>query len=304
MPSPKDRRLVRDTLAGCGDSRLCSVPAPNEHAMNQKAKAEKFKALHDRPGIFWIPNPWDAGSAKLFAGMGFEALTTTSAGLAWVIGKADGGVTREESLANARMIVEAVDLPVAADLENGFGDRPEDAALTIRRAADVGLVGGSIEDYSGEPGAPIYDFSLAVERVAAAAEEAHNLGFPFQFVARCENWLHGVTDLDDTIRRLQAYEEAGADVLFPPGLRSLEHIRTVCGSLGKPVNIVIGPADGRHSLDDLAACGVKRVSLGGSLARAAYTAARVAAEELLGPGTFTYIKSSMTTADLNKVMTQ
>lgn len=271
--------------------------------MNQTQKAETLEALHERPGIFVIPNPWDAGSAKLFARMGFEALTTTSAGLAWVIGKPDGGVTREESLANARMIVDAVDLPVAADLENGFGDRPEDAALTIRRAAEVGLVGGSIEDYSGNPQAPIYDFNLAVERVAAAAEVAHSLGFPFQFVARCENWLHGVTDLDDTITRLQAYERAGADVLFPPGLRSLEDIRTVCQSVGKPVNIVMGPPDYRHSLADLAACGVKRVSLGGSLARAAYTAARSAAEELLGPGTFTYIQSIMTTADMNTVMT-
>lgn len=272
--------------------------------MNQQQKAEKLKTLHERAGIFWIPNPWDAGSAKLFAGMGFEALTTTSAGLAWVIGKPDGGVTREESLANARMIVDAVELPVAADLENGFGDRPEDAALTIRRAAEVGLVGGSIEDYSGNPQAPIYDFNLAVERVAAAAETAHSLDFPFQFVARCENWLHGVTDLDDTIKRLQAYEQAGADVLFPPGLRSLDDIRTVCQAVGKPVNIVIGPADCRHSIADLAACGVKRVSLGGSFARAAYTAARTAAEELLGPGTFTYIKSIMTTADMNGVMTR
>src|SRR5690349_12982852 len=170
--------------------------------MTQREKAEKLKALHEGRRTFWIPNPWDAGSAKLFESMGFEALTTTSAGLAWVIGKADGGVTREDSLANARMIVEAVDLPVAADLENGFGDRPEDAASTIRPAADVGLVGGSIEDYSGNPAAPIYDFTLAVERVAAAAEAARSLGFPFQFVARCENWLHGVTDLDDTIKRL------------------------------------------------------------------------------------------------------
>jgi 2-methylisocitrate lyase-like PEP mutase family enzyme len=272
--------------------------------MTQHEKAEKLRALHQGPRTFWIPNPWDAGSAKLFASLGFEALTTTSAGLAWVIGKADGGVTREDSLANARMIVEAVDLPVAADLENGFGDRPEDAALTIRRAADVGLVGGSIEDYSGNPERPIYDFSLAVERVAAAAEAAHSLAIPFQFVARCENWLHGVADLDDTIRRLQAYEKAGADVLFPPGLKSLDDIRTVCQSVSKPVNIVVGPPDCRHSIADLAACGVKRVSLGGSLARAAYTAARTAAEELLGPGTLTFIKSIMTTADLNKVMTR
>jgi 2-methylisocitrate lyase-like PEP mutase family enzyme len=273
--------------------------------MNQIEKAERLKALHEGSETFFIANPWDAGSAKLFAGMGFKALTTTSAGLAWVIGKADnGGVTREESLANARMLVEAVDLPVAADLENGFGDSPEDAARTIREAAAVGLVGGSIEDFSGNPEKPIYDFNHAVERVAAAAEAAHSLGFPFQFVARTENWLHGVTDLDDTIRRLQAFEKAGADMLFPPGLRTLEDIRTVCRSLTKPVNIVMGPPDYRHSIADLAACGVRRVSLGGSLARAAYTAARSAAEELLGPGTLTFINSIMTTAEMNEVVTR
>ena len=193
---------------------------------------------------------------------------------------------------------------MAADLENGFGDRPEDAAATIREAAAVGLVGGSIEDFSGDPAKPIYDFDLAVERVAAASEAAHGLGFPFQFVARAEGWLHGRPDLDDTIRRLQAFEKAGADVLFAPGLRSLEDIRTVCQSLTKPVNVVMGPPDYRHSVADLAACGVKRLSLGGSLARAAYTAARSAAEELLGPGTLTYIRSIMTTADLNEVMTK
>lgn len=272
--------------------------------MNQTEKALQLKALHEGKEIFVIANPWDAGSAKLLAGMGFKALTTTSAGLAWVIGKADGGgVTREESLANARMIVDAVDLPVAADLENGFGDRPEDAALTIRRAAEIGLAGGSIEDFSGHPEKPIYDFGLSVERVAAAAEAAHGLDFPFQFVGRAENFIHGVLDLDDTIKRLQAYEKAGADMLFAPGLRTLEDIRTVCQSLNKPLNIVMGPSDMKHSVADLAACGVRRLSLGGSLARAAYTAARSAAEELLGPGTLTYIRSIMTTADLNKVMT-
>lgn len=270
--------------------------------MNQIEKAERLKALHEGADTFFIPNPWDAGSAKLFAGMGFKALTTTSAGLAWVIGKPDGGVTREESLANARLIVDAVDLPVSADLENGFGDSPENAARTIRDAAAAGLVGGSIEDYSGNPATPIYDFGLSVERIAAAAEAARGLGFPFQLVARAENWLHGVTDLDDTIRRLQAYEKAGADVLFPPGLRSLDDIRTVCRSVTKPVNIVIGPGDLKHSLADLAECGVRRVSLGGALARAAYTAARSAAEEMLGAGTMTFIRGVMTTADLNNVM--
>jgi len=272
--------------------------------MNQFEKATKLKALHEGTETFFIPNPWDAGSAKLFAGMGFEALTTTSAGLAWVIGRQDGGVTREQSLANAKMIVEAVDLPVAADLENGFGDRPEDAARTIRDAAAIGLVGGSIEDYSNDPARLIYDFNLSVERVAAAAEAAHGLGFPFQFVARNENWIHGINDLDDTIRRLQAYEKAGADVLFPPGLRTLDDIRTVCQSLTKPVSIVIGPGDLKHSIADLAACGVRRVSLGGAIARTAYTAARDAAEEMLGQGTMTFIRGAMTTAELNAVMTR
>ena len=192
--------------------------------MKQADKAQALKALHEGSDLFVIPNPWDAGSAKLLAGMGFKALATTSAGLAWAIGKVDGGVTREESLANAKAIVEAVDLPVSADLEHGFGDTPEDVAECIREAAAVGLVGGSIEDFSGDDAQPIYDFSLAVERVAAAAEAAHGPGFPFQFVARCENFLHGVTHLDDTIRRLQAYEKAGADVLFAPGLPSLDAI--------------------------------------------------------------------------------
>ena len=271
--------------------------------MNQTEKAEAFRALHAAPGLFVIPNPWDAGSAKLLQSMGFKALTTTSAGLAWAIGKIDNGVTRKDSLANARMIVDAVDLPVAADLENGFGDRPEDAAETIRLAAETGLVGGSIEDYSGDADKPIHDFGHAVERVAASAEAAHALGFPFQFVARCENYLHGVTDLDDTIRRLEAYEKAGADVLFAPGLPSLEAIRTVCGALTKPVNVVIGPQDLQHTVKDLEACGVRRLSLGGAMARAAYTAARDAAAELLGPGTLDFVRKSMSSADLERAIT-
>ena len=271
--------------------------------MNQIEKALRLKALHEGSELFVIPNPWDAGSAKLLAGMGFAALTTTSAGLAWVIGKPDGGVTREESLANAKMIVEAVDLPVAADLENGFGDRPEDAALTIRRAAEIGLVGGSIEDYSGDPARPIYDFALAVERVAAAAEAAHSLGFPFQFVARAENHVHGIDDLDDTIRRLVAFEAAGADVLFAPWLKTMDAVRAVCQAVKKPVNVVMGPSSLTHSLADLAEAGVRRVSVGGNFARAAYTAAQKAAEELLGPGTFNWAKGIIAHAELNKVMT-
>jgi 2-methylisocitrate lyase-like PEP mutase family enzyme len=270
--------------------------------MNQIEKAERFKQLHEGPDLFVIPNPWDAGSAKLLAAAGFKALTTTSAGLAWAIGKADGQATREDSLANAAQVVAAVDLPVAADLEKGFGDRPEDAARTIRMAAEVGLVGGSIEDFSGDESKPIFDFNLAVERVAAAAEAAHSLGFPFQFVGRAENLVHGVVDLDDTIRRLQAYEKAGADVLFAPGLSSLEAIRTVCQSVTKPVNVVMTfvGAD-KVSLAELAEAGVKRVSTGGGLARAAYGRLMEAAKDIVAGG-FGYIGPAATGAQLNNTM--
>lgn len=267
--------------------------------MNQIEKAERLKTLHEGPELFVIPNPWDAGSARLLASLGFPALTTTSAGLAWAIGRPDGGVTPGQSLANARMIVEAVDLPVAADLENGFGDRPEDAALTIRRAAEVGLVGGSIEDFSGDPDRSIYDLGLAVERVTAAVEAARGLGFPFQFVARAENHLHGIDDLDDTIRRLVAFEAAGADVLFAPGLKSMDAIRAVCQAVSKPVNVVMSPG---ASLADLAAAGVRRVSVGGAFTRAAYTAVQRAAEELLGPGTFSWARGILPHARIDEIM--
>jgi 2-methylisocitrate lyase-like PEP mutase family enzyme len=269
--------------------------------MNQAEKAARFKALHEGPDLFVIPNPWDAVSAKLLASMGFKALTTTSAGLAWIIGKPDGQATREESLANAKVIIDAVDLPVAADLENGFGDSPEDAAETIRRAAKIGLVGGSIEDWSRDQ-EKIYDLNLAVERVAAAAEVAHSLGFPFQFVARAENHVHGVDDLDDTIKRLVAYEAAGADVLFAPWLKTMDAVRTVCQAVTKPVNVVMGPSALTHSLDDLAQAGVKRVSVGGNFPRVAYTALQKAGEELLGPGTFNWAKGMLTHAQVNELM--
>ncbi|HEY0920251.1 isocitrate lyase/PEP mutase family protein [Devosia sp.] len=270
--------------------------------MSQYEKAERLRALHARPGLFVIPNPWDAGTARLLAGMGFEALATTSAGLAYALGRPDGmgRVSREETLANAAQIVDATDLPVSADLENGFGDRPEDAAETIQQAAEVGLVGGSIEDATGNPSAPIYDFALAVERVAAAVEAARRLPFPFTFVARAENFLHGRPDLDDTIRRLQAYEAAGADVLFAPGLPSLAAIRDVCASVGKPVNVVIGSVN--YPLVELAAAGVKRVSTGSSLARAALQGLRGAAGEILASGTFGYAAASFSYGEANTLM--
>src|SRR5262245_7530804 len=207
---------------------------------SQLEKAQRFQALHAGPKTFVIPNPWDAGSARVLASLGFEALTTTSAGMAFTYGRRDGAVTRDQALANAQAIVDAVDLPVAGDLENGFGDSPQAAAETIRRAAEAGLVGGSIEDAGGDPAKPIYDFEPAVERVAAAAEAARALSFPFVLVGRAENYLHGRPDLDDTIRRLQAFERAGASALFAPGLTRAEDIRLACAAVTKPVNVVMG----------------------------------------------------------------
>ena len=268
--------------------------------MDQRAKADAFKALHERQKLFIIPNPWDGASAKLLASLGFEALTTTSAGLAFGLGLPDGGVTREQSLANARLIVESVDLPVAADLENGFGHRPDDAAETIRMAAGVGLVGGSIEDATGDPAYPIYDFNLAVERVQAAAEAAHALDFPFIFVARAEGYLWGRSDLDEIIRRLQAFEKAGADVLFAPGLPDIGAMRTVVQSLGKPLNVVRGGPG--PSIAELATAGVRRVSTGGALSRVALTAVKRAGEELLGPGTFGFGQGILATDAINRLM--
>lgn len=272
--------------------------------MDQSAKGAAFKALHERQGIFVIPNPWDGASTRLLASMGFEALTTTSAGVAFALGKPDGEgkVTLDEALANAKIIVDCTDLPVAADLENGYGDRPEDAAEAIRRAAEVGLVGASIEDATGRMDERIYDFGLAVERVAAAAEAARALPFPFQFVARAENYLHGVKDFDGTLRRLQAYEKAGADVLFAPGLPGLDAIRTVCREVGKPVNVVQGFMGGTFTLAELEAAGVRRVSTGGSFYRAALTGLRAAAREVMDKGSFEYSKSIMTTADVTPLM--
>jgi len=269
--------------------------------MDQFEKAQRFSALHKGP-LFVIPNPWDAGTARLLASLGFGALTTTSAGLAYTLGRKDMSVSREEALRNAADIIAAVELPVAADLENGYGDAPEDAAATIARAAEVGLVGGSIEDATGRPGEPIYEFAHAVERVAAAVEAARALPFPFTFVARAENFLHGRADLDDTIRRLQAFEAAGADVLFAPGLPNLEAIRTVCASVSKPVNVVLGARNTPYTLDQLADAGVKRVSTGSSFARAALTGLRDAALELLGPGTARYLDKAISSAEVAAVM--
>jgi 2-methylisocitrate lyase-like PEP mutase family enzyme len=275
--------------------------------VSQAAKAERFRELHARPGAFVIPNPWDAGTARILTQLGFEALTTTSAGLAFTLGRADGAglVTRDETLANAKAIVDATDLPVAADLENGFGDAPETAAETIRLAAEVaGLVGGSIEDATGDPSRPIYDFQHAVERVAAAVEAARALPFPFVMVGRAENYLHARPDLDDTIRRLQAFEAAGADALYAPGLTRADDIRTVCAAVRKPVNVLAGLGAAPFSVTELAAMGVRRISVGAALYRAALGAFERGAREIIDSGTFQFAVDALTFQDLNARMAQ
>jgi 2-methylisocitrate lyase-like PEP mutase family enzyme len=271
---------------------------------SQSDKAQAFRALHERPGAFVIPNPWDVGTARILAGLGFEALATTSAGLAFALGRRDGegAVRRDEALAHARAIVGATPLPVSADLENGFGDAPESAAETIGLAAETGLVGASIEDATGHPDRPIYDASLAAERIAAAAEAARAVPFPFVLTARAENFLHGRPDLDDTIRRLQAFEAAGADVLYAPGLRDLDTIRTVCTAVGKPVNVIMGLAGTPFSVDQLAAAGVRRISLGSALARAALGTFLGAAREVKERGTFTFADAAAPFAEIDPFM--
>jgi len=271
----------------------------------QSEKGERFVALHAGPGAFVIPNPWDAGTARILTGLGFEALTTTSAGLAITLGRRDGAgeISRDETLANAKAIADATDLPVAADLENGFGDAPEAAAETIRLAGELaGLVGGSIEDSTGDPGRPIYDFQHAVERIAAAAEAARRLPFRFVLVARAENFLHGRPDLDDTIRRLQAFEAAGADALFAPGLTRADDIRTVCASVGKPVNVVMGLRGSTLSVAELAALGVRRISVGSALCRAALGAFMRAAREIRDRGTFGFAEDAVPYAEVNEML--
>ncbi|MEN8640055.1 isocitrate lyase/PEP mutase family protein [Pseudomonas sichuanensis] len=268
----------------------------------QTLRAEAFKALHERDGAFVIPNPWDAGSARMLAALGFEALATTSAGLAFSLGRpdAEGALSLEETLANAQAIVDATPLPVAADLENGFGDLPEDCAQTILRAAATGLVGGSIEDASGRSEAPIYDFDLSVARVRAAVAAARQLPFPFTLCARAENLLHGKLDLDDTIRRLQAYADAGADVLYAPGLRSVDEIRAVVQAVApKPVNVLMGMPGVPLGVNQLQDLGVKRISVGSSLARAALGAFQRAALEIREQGTFGYGDQALPFAQLN-----
>ena len=268
----------------------------------QTKKYKSFKALHERPGVFVIPNPWDAGTARILTSLGFEALATTSAGFAFSIGRRDSiaGLTRNEILGNARSIVEATHLPVSADLEDGFGGAPETCAETIKLAAAAGLVGGSIEDATGDPENPIFEFEHAVERVAAACEAAPAL--PFFVTARAENFLHGRPDLDDTIKRLQAFEKAGADVVYAPGLPGLDAIRTVCAAVEKPVNVVMGLKGAAFTVEELQDAGVKRISVGGAFARAALGAFMRAAIEVKDKGTFTFSADAIPDAEASGYM--
>jgi len=265
----------------------------------QTEKGSAFRALHERSCAFIIPNPWDVGTARLLARLGFEALATTSAGFAFSIGQRDNTVGRDRMIAHVGAIASATDLPVSADLENGFGDDPGTVAETIRRAAAAGLVGGSIEDATGRPDDPIYGPSLAVERVRAAAEVARSLPFPFMLTARAENYLVGRPDLEDTIKRLQAYQEAGADDLYAPGLASKEDIAAVVRSVDRPVNVLMGLPGVRLSLAALSEIGVKRVSVGGALARVALGAFLRAAREMREHGTFAFVDEAVSSRDLS-----
>jgi 2-methylisocitrate lyase-like PEP mutase family enzyme len=265
----------------------------------QAEKGNAFRAFHERNSAFIIPNPWDIGTARLLARLGFEALATTSAGYAFSVGQRDNTIGRDKMMAHAGAIVSATDLPVSADLENGFGDDPASVAETIRLAAVVGLVGGSIEDATNRPGDPIYEHQLAVERVRAAAEAARSLSFPFTLTGRAENYLVGRPDLKDTIKRLQAYQEAGADVLYAPGLTSKDDIASVVRSVDRPVNVVMGLQGIQLSLAALSEIGVKRVSVGSALSRAALGAFLRAAREMREHGTFTFADEAVGYRDIS-----
>jgi 2-methylisocitrate lyase-like PEP mutase family enzyme len=270
----------------------------------QAQKAEAFVALHARPKAFIIPNPWDAGTARLLAALGFEALATTSAGYAFSSGVPDNGVGRDRMLAHVAEIVAATDLPVSADLENGFADEPEAVAETIRLAASAGLAGGSIEDSVNRPGESVYDLGLARERIRAAVEAKRALPNPFVLTARAENFLVGRPHLDDTIRRLQAYQEAGADVLYAPGIRTREQIAAVVSSVDRPVNFLMGTQPERFTLAELSALGVRRVSVGSALSLAALGAFLRAAREMATTGTFTYTQDCAGFAEITKLLSQ
>ena len=270
--------------------------------LTQVEKGQIFAALHERDGAFIIPNPWDVGTARLLAQLGFEALATTSAGSSFSMGQRDNSITRNDMMAHVATIAAATELPVSADLENGFGDSPEFVAETIKLAARAGLVGGSIEDMSRDPGRPIYDMGFATERVRAAAEVVRDLLFAFTLTARAENYLAGRPDLGDTIKRLQAYQAAGADVLYAPGIVSKDDIATIVKSVDRPVNVVMGLQGVQLSLAELSAIGVKRVSVGSALSRAALGAFLRAAREMREHGTFTFAEQAVGYRDINAML--
>ena len=276
--------------------------------LTQAEKGRAFRALHERDRAFLIPNPWDVGTARLLAHLGFEALATTSMGYAFSIGQRDNTVDRDRMMKHVSEIASATDLPVSADLENGFGDDPETVAETIRLAAEAGIVGGSIEDVksegpSGPPDDPIYERHHAAERIRAAVEAVRGLPFPFTLTARAENYLHGRPDLKDTIARLQAYQEAGADVLYAPGLATKEDIATVVKSVNRPVNVVMGLRGVQQSLSALSAMGVRRVSVGSALCRAALGAFLRAAREMHDYGTFTFANEAASPCEISSMFT-
>jgi 2-methylisocitrate lyase-like PEP mutase family enzyme len=267
----------------------------------QAEKGKLFRSLHERNHAFIIPNPWDIGSARVLAHLGFEALATTSMGFAFSIGKRDYHVRREDVLAHIAVLSSATELPVSADLENGFGDAPEIAAETIRLAAAAGVVGGSIEDSTGKAEDPIYDLKFAAERVRAAVEAARSLPFSFTLTARAENYLHGRPDLKDTIARLQAFQEAGADVLYAPGLSTKEEITAVVTSVDRPVNVLMGSRGGKFSLQELSDWGAKRISVGSALARTAMGAFLRAAQEMKEHGTFNFAEGAVNPKEINRM---
>lgn len=269
----------------------------------QQEKAQTFRALHEREGAFVIPNPWDIGSARLFEALGFEALATTSSGFAYSLGRRDGQVSREETLTHCRALCEASSLPVSADLEKCFSDDPKEAAETIALGAEAGLVGGSIEDATGDPTKPIYDFNHAVERVAAAAQVAKSLDTPFVLTARAENFLHGRRDMNDTIRRLQAFEAAGADVLYAPGPATLDEAREITSALTRPVNMLVTPMKG-VTVADLAQAGVKRISIGGAMMRAVIGTLVRGSRQMLDEGRFDWGADMMPTPEINELFSK
>ena len=269
---------------------------------SQAEKGERFRALHEAPGAFLIPNPWDAGSARILAGLGFHALTTSSSASAAAMGRRDNRLSRDEALAHARSIVCATDLPVSADLERGFGDALEEVAETVRRAAEAGLVGCTIEDSTGDPNHPLYDMDLAVERIASGVEAARALPFPFLLTARAHNFLYAAPSLDDTIQRLRAFERVGADVLFAPGLPDLATVRQVCAALSKPFNFMVGIKGRSFSVAELAAAGVKRISLATSLYRAAMSGMIEALSEIQNSGRFEFLERATTMPDVYRLM--